>query len=118
MPYMLLVVEDPGQRKTRSPEEGRQAYGRMLRFTDDLKARGLRKASDSLRSQAGAVRVAVRHGKSVVRDGPFAECKEMVGGFFLLDCKTREEAIAIAHECPAAEWATVEVREVGTCWEE
>jgi hypothetical protein len=49
-------------------------------------------------------------------DGPFAEAKEMVGGFFLLDCATREEAVAIAGRCPAAEWATVEVRETGPCY--
>jgi hypothetical protein len=51
-----------------------------------------------------------------VLDGPFAEAKEMVGGFFLLDCKTREEAVAIAKQCPAAEWAMVEVRAVGPCY--
>jgi hypothetical protein len=51
-----------------------------------------------------------------VLDGPFAEAKEMVGGFFLLDCATREEAVAIARECPAAEWATVEVRATGPCY--
>jgi YCII-related domain len=46
----------------------------------------------------------------------FAEAKEMVGGFFLLDCKTQAEAIAIAAECPAAQWCTVAVREVGPCF--
>ncbi len=49
-------------------------------------------------------------------DGPFAEAKEMIGGFFLLDCATRDEAVAIASQCPAAEWATVEVRAVGPCY--
>lgn len=49
-------------------------------------------------------------------DGPFAEAKEMVGGIFLLDCKTREEALAIAAQCPAAEWATIEVRALGPCF--
>ncbi len=117
MTYMLLVLEDPKQRTGRSAEEGREVYERMLRFTDDLTARGVRKASESLRSQADAVRVQVRGGKPVVRDGPFTECKEMVGGFFLLDCKTHEEAIAIARTCPAAEWATLEVREVGACYD-
>ncbi len=117
MPYLLLIVEDPEQRRNRPEPEGRLAYERMVRFTDDLKARGLRKASDSLRSDAGAARVEVRGGKRVVRDGPFAECKEIVGGFFLIDCATKEQAIAIAGECPAAEWSTIEVREVGPCWE-
>ena len=58
----------------------------------------------------------VRGGSSALLDGPFAEAKEMVGGFFLLDCKTKEQAVAIARECPAAQWATVEVREVGPCY--
>jgi hypothetical protein len=58
----------------------------------------------------------VRGSKRKLLDGPFAEAKEMVGGFFLIDGVTREQAIAIAGECPAAEWATVEVREVGPCF--
>ena len=87
----------------------------MLRFTEDLQSRGVLKASDSLRTDG--VRIEVRGGKRTLLDGPFAESKEIVAGFFFLDCKTREEAIAIATECPAAEWSTVEVREVGPCWE-
>jgi hypothetical protein len=58
----------------------------------------------------------VSNGRAQVLDGPFAEAKEMVGGFFLLDCATRDEAVAIARECPAAEWATVEVRATGPCY--
>ncbi|MNT98770.1 YCII-related domain protein [compost metagenome] len=49
-------------------------------------------------------------------DGPYAEAKEMIGGFFLLTCDSREEALALAAECPAAQWATVEVRELGPCF--
>ncbi len=56
-----------------------------------------------------------RDGKHTMVDGPFAEAKEIVGGFFMLDC-SKEEAIAAARECPAAEYATIEVREVGPCW--
>ena len=52
-----------------------------------------------------------------ISDGPFAEAKEMIGGFFLLTCHEREVAVAIARECPAAAWATVEVRELGPCFE-
>jgi hypothetical protein len=51
-----------------------------------------------------------------VLDGPFIESKEMVGGFFLVDCNTREEAIALAKACPAAQWCTVEVRALGPCF--
>jgi hypothetical protein len=62
------------------------------------------------------VRVAQRDGKALRIDGPFAESKELIGGFFLLDCDDREQAIAIAAQCPAAQWATVEVRELGPCY--
>jgi len=85
----------------------------MLRFTQDLQSRGLLKAADSLKSDTEGARLEIRGGKRTVLDGPFAESKEMVGGFFLLNCNTRDEALAIAAECPAAEWATIEVRESG-----
>jgi hypothetical protein len=114
MPYLLLILEQSEDRRNRSEEEGRVAYERMLRFGEKLKARGLHVASDALK--ADSVRVEMRGGRQSVVDGPFAEAKEIVGGFFLLDCD-REQAIALAGECPAAEWATVEVREVGRCWE-
>lgn len=91
-------------------------YARMLRFGEGLQARGLLRASESLASTEQAVRLQVREGQARMVDGPFAETKEMVGGFYLLDCATREEAVAIARECPAAEWATVEVREVAPCY--
>jgi hypothetical protein len=52
-----------------------------------------------------------------VLDGPFAEAKGMVGRCLLLDCASLDEAVAIAHECPAAEWATVEVRALAPCYE-
>ena len=117
MPYMLLIVEDGERRRGRSAADGRVAYDRMQRFSEALESRGLLKARDSLRSDVEGVRVAVRDGKRLVVDGPFAESKEIVGGFFLIDCGTKEEAVAIASECPATEWATVEVREIGPCWE-
>jgi hypothetical protein len=118
MAYMLLIIEPGEKRRTRPPQEGRVAYARMLAFTEDLKARGVLKASDALRSDAEGVRIEARGGKRTILDGPFAESKEIVGGFFLIDCRTKEQAIAIANECPAAEWATVEVREVGVCFED
>jgi hypothetical protein len=117
MAYMLLVLESGEERRNRPPELGQRLMERMLRFDQDLKARGLCKASDSLRSDAEGVRLQARGGKRTVSDGPFTEAKEIVGGFFLLDCRTKEEAIAIANECPAIEWATVEVREIGPCYE-
>ena len=115
MAYMLLIVEPTGQRQDRGAEAGRGVYQQMLRYADSLKARGVLMATHSLKS-AGA-RLTVRGGKRNVVDGPFTEAKEIVGGFFLLDVSTREEALALAGECPAAQWATLEVRETGPCYE-
>jgi hypothetical protein len=116
MPHMLLVMEPSGQREARPVPEGHVLYDRMVAFGENLRKRGILKAYDSLGSTSKGVRVELRGGKRNLVDGPFAEAKEIVGGFFLLDCD-REEAIAIAGECPAAEYATIEVREVGPCWE-
>jgi hypothetical protein len=117
MPYMLLIMEPPSQRATRTEAEGHAVYDRMLGFARELKSRGQLLSVESLKSQTDAARVQVRAGKAQVVDGPFAEAKEMVGGFFLLACDTREEAVAIAAQCPAAEWATLEVRALGPCYE-
>lgn len=117
MPYMLLILEPTGQRNTRSDAEGQAVYDRMLRFAEDLQTRGLLLASESLGSQAKAARVRLKDGQARVVDGPFAEAKEMVGGFFLVNCQTREEAVTIAAQCPAAEWCTIEVRHLAPCYE-
>lgn len=118
MPYMLLIHEPVGQRLTRSQAEGEAVYERMLHFAGELQSRGVLRGVESLTSQDDAVRIRVGNGRAQVIDGPFAEAKEMVGGFFLIDVPTREEAVAIARECPAAEWATVEVRTTGPCYPE
>src|SRR4051812_25455379 len=118
MAYMLFMVEPIGQRQARTEAEGREAYASMVRWSENLKERGLLIASESLRSQAAATRVQVRGGRTHVTDGPFSETKEMIGGFFLIDCGTHDEAVAIAKECPAAEWLTVEVRGLAACFEE
>jgi hypothetical protein len=115
MAYMLLIVEPRGQRGTRARQEGEDLYQRMLDYGRSLQARGLLLGGDSLREPAA--RLSIRGGRQNVVDGPFTESKEFVGGFFLLDCATREQALSLAAECPAAAWATIEVREVGPCYE-
>jgi len=116
MSYMLLVLQPAGE--VVQGAAGRRRYDRMMSFARDLADRGVLVSGESLGSDLTAVRVSKRDGASTVVDGPFAEAKEIVGGFFLLNCPTREEAVAVAHECPAIEWATVEVRELGPCWDE
>jgi hypothetical protein len=118
MRYMLLIVEPHGQREARTRAEGEDAYARMQRFGEELQAEGKLLAVESLATPARATRVRVRSGQTQMLDGPFAEAKEMIGGFFLVDCEGPEEALAIARRCPAAEWATVEVRPASPCYAE
>jgi hypothetical protein len=116
MAYLLLIVEPRDQRETRTEDEARGLFADMVRFGESLAARGLLRATESLCPDKHGVRVQIRDNESQLRDGPFAEAKEMVGGFYLIDCATKAEAIAIASQCPAARWATVEVREVAPCY--
>lgn len=116
MPFMLLIAEEFGQREARTPEEGEAAYGRMVEFAEDLKRRGVLRGVESLKHVAEGARVRVREGRAHVVDGPFSEAREMIGGFFVVDVPTRDEAIALARECPAAAWCTIEVRETGPCF--
>ncbi len=114
MRFLLLIQEPVDQRAGRSREEARAVRERMLSFGESLATRGQLVASESLLLD-GASRVAVRDGAARTIDGPFAEAKEIVGGFFLVDCAGPDEARAIAAECPAAGWACVEVRQLGPC---
>jgi hypothetical protein len=115
MAYLLMIREPRGQRAQRSEAEGRAVYERMSRFAGDLKARGLLLAAEALKSEELQLRSA--NGRAQLVDGPFTESKELIGGFFLVRCAQRDEALALARECPALEWASIEVREVGTCYE-
>jgi len=116
MRYMLMIVEPRGQRTTRSEDEGRALYAEMVEFGQGLAARGQLLASESLRPDSHGLRVQRRGDVPTLVDGPFAEAREMVGGFFLIECADRETALAIAQACPAARFATVEVRECAPCY--
>jgi hypothetical protein len=100
---MLLIVEDPDQRATRTQAQDEGVYGRMVEFGNALKSEGVPLGVESLAGHSQAARVKVRGGKAQVLDGRFAEAKEMIGGFFLLDVDSRDQAVAIAARCPASE---------------
>lgn len=117
MAYLMLINEVRTERRDRAKDESQRLMADMARYRDDLMSRGLCTLGESLKSDASGARIQARGGKRQVSDGPFTEAKEIVGGIFLLDVRTREEALAIAQECPAVGWATVEVRELGPCWE-
>jgi len=114
MRYLLLIIEPRGQREARSDAEARARYAGMVAFGEGLGGKLL--ASESLLPDCHGVSVQQRSGQAKLIDGPFTESKEMLGGFFLLDCASLDEALAIARRCPAARFATVEVRECAPCY--
>lgn len=116
MKFMLMIVEPRGQRDIRSEDEGRALYAEMVVFGQGLAARGQLLASESLRPDSHGVRIQRLGEQASMIDGPFAEAREMVGGFFLIECDSRDEAVRIAEACPASRFASVEVRECAPCY--
>lgn len=93
------------------PVSPQEEMGAHFAFANEARARGVYVASEAIGGTAGATTVRVRDGKVVVTDGPFAEAKEVTGGFYILDCKDLDEALAYAARIPSAK-VGVEVRPV------
>jgi hypothetical protein len=109
MKYMLLVYADEN---AWTDEERQHCYAESTELTHDLNSRGQFLSANPLQPVATATSVRVREGKQLVTDGPFAETREQLGGYFLVDAKDLNEAIAIAGRIPGARKGTVEVRPV------
>jgi hypothetical protein len=115
MKYLLLIYGNPRTREfwARCSEaeraEGLEAYAALNR---DLAASGELIASEALADPSAGKRVSARGGRTLTTDGPFAEAKEQLAGFFLLECRSLERAIEVAARVPEAEFGLVEVRPV------
>jgi hypothetical protein len=109
MKYMLMVYMDE---KVMDETERQDCYVESTQLTHDLSASGNYVTAAPLHSVTTATSVRVREGKRLVTDGPFAETREQLGGFFMIDAKDLDEAIAIAARIPGARLGTIEVRPV------
>lgn len=107
MKYMLLVYMDE---QAMSDEERQHCYVESAQLTQDLNARGQYVAAGPLHSVATATSVRVRDGQRVVTDGPFAETREQLGGYYVVEAKDLDEAMAIAERIPPARYGTIEIR--------
>jgi hypothetical protein len=112
MRYLCLIYIDEAKRDALPPGElaamGREAAD----YIEELKASGRHIAAEPLESVSTATCVRVRNGVATVTDGPFAETKEQLGGFFLIDARDLNEALLIAQKIPPARLGTIEVRAV------
>ena len=109
MKYLLLIY---GEEKALNQTEREKCYIESTQLAHDLAANQQFLGANPLHPVATATSVRVRDGKRMVTDGPFAETREQLGGYFLIDASNLDEAIAIAGRIPAARWGTVEVRPV------
>jgi hypothetical protein len=112
MKYMLLIYSDEKAWAALSDADRQQLMGEYMQLSKDLRASGHYSAGAPLRPTAAATSVRVRDGKRTVTDGPFAETREQLGGYYLVDAKDLDEAISIAARIPGARMGTIEVRPV------
>jgi hypothetical protein len=112
MRYMLLIYESEASFQTISEEEGNKIMGEYMAFTDDIRRGGQYVAGAPLQPTPTATTVRVSNGKTLTTDGPFAETREQLGGYYLVDAKDLNEAIALAARIPAARTGSIEVRPI------
>jgi hypothetical protein len=112
MRYALLVAVDEDLELTE--EQAERQFTEFMGFQDEMEARGVLVSRERLRPTSLATTVRVRDEGLVVADGPFAETKEQVAGFYIIECEDLDEAIEIASRNPGARYGTIEVRPV---WE-
>jgi hypothetical protein len=109
MKYMLLIYSDEN---AWTESEREHCYAESIQLTHQLQAKGQYLGASPLHSVSMATSVRVREGKRLVTDGPFAETREQLGGYFLVEAKNLDEAIDIAGRIPGARIGTVEIRPI------
>ena len=114
MRYLLLIYTEEVDPATVSAEREREVYEAYSGFTREARERGVMVGGEALQQTPSATTVRVRDGRTIVTDGPFAETKEALGGYYLLDVKDLDEALEFAAKLPGSWWGTVEVRPI---WE-
>jgi hypothetical protein len=112
MRFMLLML--PANYANAAPDErpSAEAIEKMMRFNKSLQEAGVLLALDGLHPPAAGIRVSSVNGKPTIVDGPFAEAKEVIGGYWMIDVVSRDEAIAWASRCPLNPGDTIEIRQV------
>ena len=110
MRFMMIMIPDVAADADWTPD--REDVAEMGKFNDELTKAGVLLGVDGLESPAKGARVAFAGGKPSVTDGPFTEAKEVIGGYWLIQARSKEEAVEWASRCPASDGDVIEVRQV------
>jgi hypothetical protein len=110
MRFMMLMYPGPKAEQGNLPEK--EAIATMFKYNQELKKAGVLLALDGLQSSSKGARIRFAGGKPTITDGPFSEAKELIGGYWIIQVKSREEAIEWASRCPASDAEMIELRQV------
>lgn len=112
MRYICLIYENEALNAQRSEEEQQAIFSEYFAFTEVVNKAGVNAGGDPLMDTATATTVRMRDGEITQTDGPFAETKEQLGGYYILDCKDLDEALSYAAQIPGAKYGCIEVRPI------
>jgi hypothetical protein len=112
MQYLLMVYGEEAAMQHRSKEDIDRVVGAFMAYTDAMKSAGVLVGSNRLRPTSDATTVRIVEGKTQVLNGPYAETREQLGGYYLIDVPNLDAALSWASRCPAASYGTVEVRPI------
>ena len=112
MRFMMLIIPKGYEKAEPGTMPDAKAVAAMMKYNESLQKAGVLLALDGLHPPSMGARVSFSGGKPKVTDGPFAEAKEIVGGYWMIQVKSREEAIEWAKRCPGSENETIEIRQV------
>jgi hypothetical protein len=112
MQYLVLIYSDETKDVTASKEETDAWMGEYFAYTEALQKGGVMVSGEALHPTSTATTVRLRDGKKLTTHGPFAETKEQLGGFYMINCKDLDEALEWAFKCPGARVGSIEVRPV------
>ncbi len=112
MRYMLLIYDDEQQWAAMGPEENEKVMQAYSAYHGEVNEAGVFRSGEPLQASSAATTVRVRDGQTLTTDGPFAETKEQLGGFYLLDCENLDEAIRWAAKIPSSALGAIEVRPI------
>ncbi|HUP31488.1 MAG TPA: YciI family protein [Gaiellaceae bacterium] len=110
--YMLLIYDDEATWAGMSEDEQQAVMGEYFAYTEELRKAGAYVAGDALQPIGTATTVRVRDGEQLLTDGPFAETKEQLGGYYLVDVDSIDDAVRWAAKIPSARYGSIEVRPV------
>jgi hypothetical protein len=112
MQYLLLIYQNEAEVEKMGEAQWKQVHGEYMSFTQGIVQSGHFKAGDALQRSSTATTVRVRNGKTLTTDGPFAETREQLAGYYLIEAKDLDHAVTVAERIPSAKWGSIEVRPI------